>query len=97
VLIAVCLAARTWSSINISLGIGLEATRQLVTLNPAKLILAVRSIESGGKALASLKKNFPKLDAEVWFLDLMDIESIKAFVKRAQVLEKLDVLMNNAG
>jgi len=79
------------------LGLGLEVTRQLAALHPAKLILAVRTLDTGEKALATLKKKFPKLDAEVWFLDLMDIKSIKAFVERAQGLGRLDVLLNNAG
>jgi len=54
-------------------------------------------MDSGEKVGASIKKKYPKVDAEVWYLDLMDFKSIKAFVERAQGLVRLDVLINNAG
>ncbi|ORY33514.1 hypothetical protein BCR39DRAFT_580890 [Naematelia encephala] len=78
-------------------GIGVEATKQLAALSPARLILAVRSVESGEKLAASLKSKYPRTAFEVWSLDLLSFDSIKAFVRRAEGLDRLDVLINNAG
>lgn len=64
--------------------------------NHQKVSWPSRSVDSGNKVLDSLKRKFPKLDAEVWYLDHMEVKSIKAFVERARVLGKVDVLLNNA-
>ena len=82
-----------------NVGLGLEAARHFARLGVAKLILAVRSVEKGEKArediLASTKC---KGDAvEVWPLDLGSCESVKSFVRRAQGLERVDALVENAG
>ena len=80
-------------------GLGLEAARHFVRLNAAKVILAVRNLEKGEAAKQSILKSTkqPADVIEVWALDLSIYQSIKDFAKRAQTLERLDVLVENAG
>lgn len=86
-------------------GMGLEAARHLVRLNATRVILAVRSTAKGEAAAASIRSSFPDrlsedLDAvvQVWPLDLASYESVKAFAARAAAeLDRLDVVINNAG
>lgn len=79
--------------------LGLEAARHFARLNCAKLILAVRTLSKGEKAkesiLASTKRTSRCI--EVWNLDLPSTASVKAFATRAQQLDRLDVLVENAG
>ena len=80
-------------------GLGLEAARHFARLNCARLILAVRTRAKGEKAkesiLASTKRTADCV--EVWDLDLSSTASVKAFAARAQQLDRLDVLVENAG
>jgi retinol dehydrogenase 12 len=80
-------------------GLGLEAARHFARLNCAKLILAVRTKSKGEEAkesiLASTKRTSDCI--EVWDLDLSSTASVKAFAARAQQLDRLDVLVENAG
>lgn len=80
-------------------GIGFQSGRQLLDLGLSKLILAVRNEEKGAVALAELAKG-RTLDAnaiEVWLLDLSDYSSITAFANRAHGLDRLDIVILNAG
>ncbi|WP_205472333.1 oxidoreductase [Nocardioides sp. SYSU D00038] len=72
-------------------GLGLETARGLVTAG-AHVVLAVRSVEAGEQAAATLTG----LDgsAEVRRLDLADLSSVRAF---AAAVGPVDVLVNNAG
>ncbi|WVQ79208.1 hypothetical protein IAT38_001304 [Cryptococcus sp. DSM 104549] len=78
-------------------GVGLEATKQLAAAKPAKLILAIRSVDAGKTIIEQLKAKHPGLDAEAIPLDLSKISSIKEFAQSASKLDKIDVLINNAG
>lgn len=79
-------------------GLGLEASRHFVRLDAAKVILAVRNLEKGESARKSIEQSTGRKGvAEVWQLDLAQYESVKDFAKRAQGLERLDVLVENAG
>lgn len=82
-----------------NVGLGLEAARHFVRLNANKVILAVRNLEKGQKAKQSIESSEkPKADVvEVWKLDLGDYRSVKEFTARAQGLERLDILVENAG
>lgn len=81
-----------------NVGLGMEAARHLVRLNAEKVILAVRSVEKGEKAKASIEESTGRLGvAEVWSLDLASYESVKAFVKKAEGLKRLDAVVENAG
>ncbi|KAK5116049.1 hypothetical protein LTR85_009331 [Meristemomyces frigidus] len=69
-------------------GVGFEASVKFVQLGAARVILAVRSIKKGEDAHI----------AEVWELDMLDYESIKAFAARVDTeVERLDIAVLNAG
>ncbi|KAI8246504.1 Short chain dehydrogenase atnD [Colletotrichum sp. SAR 10_98] len=79
-------------------GLGFEAARHFVLLDAAKVILAVRSISRGTAAAARLEESTKtKGIVEVWELDLASYASVQSFAKKARSLERLDVLVNNAG
>ena len=81
-----------------NVGLGMEAARHFVRLNAEKVILAVRSIEKGEKAKASIEESTGKQGvAEVWSLDLSSYESVKDFVRKAEGLKRLDAVVENAG
>ncbi|CAD6574708.1 MAG: hypothetical protein TREMPRED_001208 [Tremellales sp. Tagirdzhanova-0007] len=81
-----------------SSGIGFETAHQLAALSPSRLILASRSLAGGAEALRSVLSKYPMATVDVWELDLGDWKSVKAFAERAQKeLEKVDLLINNAG
>jgi NAD(P)-dependent dehydrogenase (short-subunit alcohol dehydrogenase family) len=78
-------------------GLGLEAEKVFAHKN-AKVILACRSVEKGEIAKNSIVTLYPNADITVYSLDLADLESIKSFAtKILQSLDKLDILLNNAG
>lgn len=82
-----------------NVGLGLEAARHFVRLDAKKVILAVRTPEKGEAAKESILKSEKKTAdvVEVWKLDLSSYQSSKDFAKRVQGLERLDVLVENAG
>ncbi|EXJ59200.1 alcohol dehydrogenase [Cladophialophora yegresii CBS 114405] len=80
-------------------GLGKEAARHIARLGTSKLILAVRNTKAGEDA----KKNIESTTGcdpsviEVWSLDLSSYDSVKAFADRASKLQRIDVLLENAG
>ncbi|KAI0192847.1 hypothetical protein F4808DRAFT_363370 [Astrocystis sublimbata] len=79
-------------------GIGLECARQLLDLGVSKLILGVRNESKKQTLIDDLsagRKNKPVV--EVWHLDYLRYDSIMSFVDRANSLERLDVVVLNAG
>lgn len=80
-----------------NVGLGLEAARQLLQLGLAKLIMAVRSQQKGDEAAKGLRTEFPDAQVEVWILDMEDYQSIGAFVDRCSTLDRIDVVLLNAG
>ncbi|KAE9367394.1 putative short-chain dehydrogenase/reductase family protein [Stipitochalara longipes BDJ] len=81
-----------------NIGMGLEAARHFVRLNAAKVILAVRSSSKGLAAKESIEATTKRLNVvEVWDLDLTSYDSVKALAEKVNGLERLDVLIENAG
>lgn len=79
-------------------GLGLEAARHLVRLDAEKVILAVRNTSKGDVAKASIEQSTGRRGVvEVWNLDLSSYESVKQFANKAKTLERIDVLLENAG
>jgi len=79
-------------------GLGREAAKHIVRLGASKVILAVRTVSKGEDARKYIEKETKKTGVmEVWQLDMSSTESIKAFSQRANSLERLDVLIANAG
>jgi len=81
-------------------GVGFEISRQLLDLGISRLILAVRNEEKGNIAATQLstdKSSSHTFDIEVWKLNLSTYDSIVAFVERTKSLERLDIIVLNAG
>lgn len=81
-------------------GLGLETARHLVALGAQKVILAVRSLDKGKAAKASIVESTDRADAasviDVWQLDLSDYDSVIRFSERAKTLPRVDVVIENA-
>jgi NAD(P)-dependent dehydrogenase (short-subunit alcohol dehydrogenase family) len=78
-------------------GIGYEAARVMASKG-AKVILAVRNIEKGKRALDKIKSEFPSANVCIMNLDLGDLNSIKDFAEKFHSqYNSLDLLVNNAG
>ena len=80
-------------------GLGKEAARHFARLGASKVIIACRSLDKGEAAKKDIEAT-TKCKAgvlEVWQLDLLSYESVKAFADRANNLKRLDVLLENAG
>lgn len=79
-------------------GLGLEATRHFVRLDAARVILAVRPVKKGEDDKASIEASTNhKNVVEVWQVDMSNYDSIKAFAKKCNSLDRLDVVVTNTG
>ncbi|KFY64839.1 hypothetical protein V496_02984 [Pseudogymnoascus sp. VKM F-4515 (FW-2607)] len=79
-------------------GLGFEAALHFVRLNAARVILAVRSVKKGEDAKTSIETSTNRKNVvEVWQVDMSDYDSIKAFATRCNSLDRLDVVIANAG
>ena len=79
-------------------GLGFECASQLLSYKLSRLIMAVRSPSKGEAAAAKLRKIYPRADIEVWLLDMVSYNSVRAFVARAdKELSRLDIAILNAG
>ncbi|RSL54322.1 hypothetical protein CEP54_009915 [Fusarium duplospermum] len=79
-------------------GLGLEASRQLLSYGLSGLVLAVRSKERGEKVAANFKSEFPDANVQVWSLEMESYDSLQAFARRAEAeLVRLDIAILNAG
>ncbi len=79
-------------------GLGLEAARHFVRLNASKVILGCRSIQKGEFAKADIEKTTERENVvEVWQVDLTSFASVRAFCARARALDRLDIVIENAG
>jgi NAD(P)-dependent dehydrogenase (short-subunit alcohol dehydrogenase family) len=82
-----------------NVGLGREAARHFARLGASRVILAVRNTNAGEEAKRSIASstNCAADVLEVWSLDLLSYESVKAFADRASKLPRIDVLLENAG
>jgi len=78
-------------------GLGFEAARHFARLGASKVILAVRSISRGEEAVKSINTSTGTNVCEVWHVNMGDFKSITDFCKRAEGLNRLDVVCQNAG
>ena len=79
-------------------GLGLEAARHFTRLNASRVILACRSVQKGDIAKADIEKTTGRKNVvDVWPVDLTSYNSVKTFCARAQTLERLDIVIENAG
>lgn len=80
-----------------NIGLGLEASRQLLELGLPHLVLAVRNREKGEKARQDLARTAPGAKIEVWDLNLSNYQSVQEFAQRCSSLPRLDFAILNAG
>lgn len=81
-----------------NIGLGFEASKQLLDLGLSHLILAVRDEAKGRAAKEALTKSVARsVTIEVWKLDLSSYDSVTAFAKRCQSLHRIDFVILNAG
>jgi retinol dehydrogenase 12 len=101
------LSGRTIIITGANTGVGFESAKYFYAMNPARLILAVRSISKGQEAketiLSSITKSAPpgqdrgETNVEVWELDLASFDSVKRFSEKClRDLGRLDILLENA-
>lgn len=89
---------RTFVVTGANTGLGFEAANHLVALGAAKVILGVRSAEKGNEAKDKIETTTGiKGVAEVWILDMSSYKSVQEFGKRLLALDRLDVVIENAG
>ena len=80
-----------------SSGIGYETARVLAN-KQASVIIAVRNLEKGNKALAKIIQQNKDADVRVMELDLANLASVNNFAENFQKnYSRLDLLINNAG
>ena len=78
-------------------GIGFEAARVLAQKG-ADVILAVRNMEKGERAISRISAEYPAAKVSIMHLDLGSLKSIKDFANEFLAKYKtLDILINNAG
>jgi NAD(P)-dependent dehydrogenase (short-subunit alcohol dehydrogenase family) len=78
-------------------GLGLVTARELARAGAA-VVLTARDTAKGDQALASIRESVPGADVRVAELDLADLGSVRSFAERlGSELERLDLLINNAG
>jgi len=88
---------RTYIVTGANTGLGYECAKHFVRLSSHKVILAVRSISKGEAAKERIEaETGVKGVAEVWELDLASYDSIKAFSKKVQELDRIDAIVENA-
>jgi NAD(P)-dependent dehydrogenase (short-subunit alcohol dehydrogenase family) len=80
-----------------SSGIGFEAARVLAE-KQATVIIAVRNLEKGNKAVEKILVQNKEADVKVLELDLANLESVERFAENfKKEYSRLDLLINNAG
>jgi len=81
-------------------GVGFECAKHFLRMNPAKLILAVRSIEKGQAAALRMIDETRETRSdivEVWQLDMASFASVQSFAQRVETLPRLDLAVLNSG
>ncbi|KAI1742964.1 short-chain dehydrogenase/reductase SDR [Xylaria scruposa] len=90
-----------------NVGLGYEAARELASHGISRLILAVRNVSKGEAAKARIlshlesqpdtQEEASSCNIEVWPLDQESYPSILSFASRASTLDRLDLVLLNAG
>ncbi|KAK8127877.1 hypothetical protein PG984_008985 [Apiospora sp. TS-2023a] len=79
-------------------GLGFEAAKELAGHGLARLILAVRTVNSGETAKQQIVEQSPSCDVRVWAVDHESFESMATFAARARSeLHRLDIVLLSAG
>jgi NAD(P)-dependent dehydrogenase (short-subunit alcohol dehydrogenase family) len=78
-------------------GLGFHTAMDLAAKG-SRVLMACRSIERGERAAAAIRQDLPHAQLKVIELDLADLESVRRCSQTAlSDLDRLDILINNAG
>ncbi len=93
------LTGRTVIVTGANVGLGFETAVHLGKLDPKLLVIACRNLDKGNAARAKVlaRTGLAPERVEVWELDLAEFASVKRFAARANRLDRLDILCQNAG
>ncbi|TGJ85564.1 hypothetical protein E0Z10_g3194 [Xylaria hypoxylon] len=80
-----------------NVGLGFEACRQLLSRGLSQLIMGVRSQVKGEAAANRLRQEFPNTSISVWIVDMESYDSIQTFANQCHTLERIDIVVLNAG
>jgi NAD(P)-dependent dehydrogenase (short-subunit alcohol dehydrogenase family) len=81
-----------------SSGLGYEAALKFAQKGASKVILTARTVDKGQAAKDAIEAKVGKREiVEVWQLEMGSYESIKSIVEKAKGLERLDIVVLNAG
>lgn len=84
-----------------NIGLGFSAAQQIAQRGASRIILAVRTVSKGETAAQQIRSSLPPSNSaaqiEAWPLDLSSYQSVKEFAARANQLDRLDLLLENAG
>lgn len=84
-----------------NVGLGFSAAQQIAQRGASRVILAVRTVSKGETAAQQIRSSLPPSNSsaqiEAWPLDLSSYQSVKDFAARANKLDRLDLLLENAG
>ncbi|KAI8965122.1 hypothetical protein F5Y11DRAFT_36722 [Daldinia sp. FL1419] len=79
-----------------NVGLGFEATKELVSHGLSRLILAVRDLSKGEATKIDISRDAPGCEILIWHLDEESWEGMVAFAKRANMeLDRLDIVLLN--
>ncbi|KAF2863280.1 short-chain dehydrogenase/reductase [Piedraia hortae CBS 480.64] len=80
-------------------GLGREAARRYVQLGASKLIIGCRNLDKGRDAAEDIASSTGRDRSiiDVWPLDLTDYESVKKFADQTRELDRIDIVIENAG
>ncbi|CAG9953916.1 hypothetical protein V2G26_007292 [Clonostachys chloroleuca] len=79
-------------------GLGFEAAKHFTRLEAARVILAVRSKTKGDGAKAAIESATGRNNVvEVWSLEVDKFDSVQDFALKCEALDRLDVVIANAG
>lgn len=91
-------AGRTYIVTGANNGLGYECALHLVRLGAARVIMAVRNLDAGAAAKATIETETGRKGVlDVWHVDLASYESVKLFVSRVEKeLDRVDAVVENA-
>ncbi|CAG9973288.1 unnamed protein product [Clonostachys byssicola] len=91
---------RTFIVTGANSGLGLACSQRLVQLGAARVVMAVRNLDSGKAAKQSIDAAVPnhKTAILVWHVDYASHDSVRDFAKKVEAeLDRVDGLVANAG
>ncbi|KAJ3515627.1 hypothetical protein NM208_g14939 [Fusarium decemcellulare] len=80
-----------------NVGIGFATAETVLGLGLSRLILAVRTPSKGEAAASKLLDKFPKAKVDVWQVDMLSYQSVQAFARKCETLDRIDFALLNAG